>query len=56
MAGCEPPAVGHFSEFRCGERLLRFYRMPSTSRAYPKPLEEKAAVYRQMLLETGILS
>ena len=56
VAGCEPPAVGHFSEFRCGERLLRFSRMPSTSRAYPKPLEEKAAVYRQMLLETGILS
>ena len=27
---------------------LRFYRMPSTSRAYPLPLEKKAAAYRQL--------
>ena len=29
-------------------RPLRFYRMPSTSRAYPLPLEQKAAAYRQL--------
>ena len=27
---------------------LRFWRMPSTSRAYPLPLEKKAAAYRQL--------
>lgn len=27
---------------------LRFYRMPSTSRAYPLPLEKKADAYRQL--------
>ena len=30
------------------ESPLRFYRMPSTSRAYPLPLEQKAAAYRQL--------
>jgi len=29
-------------------RPLRFYRMPSTSRAYPLPLEKKAEAYRQL--------
>ena len=27
---------------------LRFYRMPSTSRAYPLPLEQKAEAYRKL--------
>lgn len=27
---------------------LRFYRMPSTSRAYPLPLDKKAEAYRQL--------
>ena len=29
---------------------LRFWRMPSTSRAYPLPLEKKAEAYRQLIL------
>ena len=29
---------------------LRFWRMPSTSRAYPLPLEKKAETYRQLFL------
>ena len=29
-------------------RPLRFWRMPSTSRAYPLPLEKKADAYRQL--------
>ena len=29
-------------------RALRFWRMPSTSRAYPLPLEKKADAYRQL--------
>ena len=55
VAGCEPPAVGCFSEFGFSGRKVRFYRMPSTSRAYPKPLAEKAAVYGKMFAETGLV-
>ena len=55
VAGCEPPAVGCFSEFEFSGRMVRFYRMPSTSRAYPKPLAEKAAVYGKMFAETGLV-
>ena len=29
-------------------QTLHFYRMPSTSRAYPLPLDKKAAAYRQL--------
>ncbi len=46
--GCEEPAVGEFSEFRIGDRKMRFWRMPSSSRAYPLPLEKKAEHYRKM--------
>lgn len=49
------PRVGHYSEFLFEGRHLRFYRMPSSSRAYPKPIEEKARFYEEMLRETGIL-
>ena len=30
------------------EKSLTFYRMPSTSRAYPLPLEQKAEAYRKL--------
>ena len=43
----EPP-VGSFTECIYMERPLKIFRMPSSSRAYPKPLEEKAAIYRSM--------
>ena len=42
----EEPKVG--SRFTLSSRIFHLYRMPSSSRAYPKPLEEKAAVYKQM--------
>lgn len=44
------PAIGDYSEFvlRGTERRLRFYRMPSTSRAHPMPLEEKAGYYSKL--------
>ena len=29
-------------------REIRFWRMPSTSRAYPLPLEKKAEAYRKL--------
>ncbi len=49
------PKVGEYAEFDYLARRLRLYRMPSSSRAYPKPLEEKAAVYGQMFKELGLL-
>lgn len=50
----ETPKVGSYSRFTLLDRVFRLYRMPSSSRAYPKPLEEKAAVYRQMFEELGM--
>jgi len=44
----EQPAIGSYSEFYFYNRLLRFYRMPSTSRAYPMKLEIKAEYYKQL--------
>lgn len=37
------------------DRALEIWRMPSTSRAYPLPLEKKAAYYRAMFQHAGIL-
>lgn len=51
----EQPRVGNFTEFQLEERPLRFYRMPSSSRAYPMKLERKAAAYRQMFTELGLI-
>ncbi|WP_455498377.1 uracil-DNA glycosylase family protein [Coprobacter sp.] len=49
------PSVGNFTEFEYRNRKMYFYRMPSSSRAYPKPLPEKAAVYAHMFEELGLL-
>jgi G:T/U-mismatch repair DNA glycosylase len=53
--GIEQPKVGSFTEFQFEGRLLRLYRMPSSSRAYPMKLERKAAAYRQMFAELGLI-
>lgn len=45
------PKIGSYTEFCYLNRQMRLYRMPSTSRAYPKPLREKAEVYRKMFEE-----
>ena len=49
------PAVGGSSPFFFEDRMLRLYRMPSSSRAYPLSIEKKAAYYRLMLNELEIL-
>jgi len=41
------PATGEYSEFHFEGRPMRLYRIPS-SRAYPLPLEQKAAAYRRL--------
>lgn len=46
--GCEEPSVGECTEIIIGGRKIRFWRMPSSSRAYPLPLEKKAGYYRRM--------
>ena len=56
--GCSVPAVGEFidvplltsvaSQPSAGEAALRFWRMPSSSRAYPLSLEKKAEFYRRL--------
>lgn len=48
------PAVGSYATFTYGERTLRFWRMPSTSRAYPMALEKKAEFYRKVFASSGI--
>lgn len=49
------PPVGGFTGFTFDGRPMKLYRMPSSSRAYPKPVEEKAEVYRRVFEEIGIL-
>ena len=49
------PKVGAYTEFFFDGHPLRFYRMPSSSRAYPMKLERKAAAYRQMFTELGLI-
>jgi len=44
----QEPEIGSFSEFEYIGRAMRLYRMPSSSRAYPKPLEEKALIYKKL--------
>ena len=49
------PATGSFTEFTLDGRKLRLYRMPSSSRAYPKSLESKAEEYRRMFRDLGMV-
>lgn len=45
-----PPKVGESVPFEFEGRQLQLYRMPSSSRAYPMKLEQKAAYYQKVLL------
>lgn len=51
--GCAIPAVGSSTLVVVGTRTLRFWRMPSTSRAYPLALDKKAEVYHSMFGREG---
>lgn len=46
--GCAVPPVGGWVDVATVGRCLRFWRMPSTSRAYPLPLEKKAEAYKRL--------
>ena len=52
---CVLPKVGESIETSFAGRTLRFWRMPSSSRAYPLSLDKKAAAYRRMFETIGLL-
>ena len=54
--GTEAPAVGDYSEFSFEGRNMRLYRMPSTSRAYPLPIQKKADAYRRLFEDLNIIT
>ena len=44
------PRIGEYAEGEAFGRLLRWWRMPSTSRAYPMRLEKKAEYYARLFI------
>lgn len=50
------PTVGTSEPFEFGDKAMKLYRMPSSSRAYPLALEKKTAAYRVMFNELGLLN
>lgn len=54
LFGVKPPKIGEYTTVSFDNRILRFYRMPSSSRAYPLALDKKAEVYGKMMREIGI--
>ena len=48
--------MGQSVAFSFGDRQLRLYRMPSSSRAYPMSVEKKADYYRAMFQELGLMA
>ena len=53
--GVPVPAMGTYNEFTLAGRPMRLWRMPSSSRAYPMKLEEKAGYYCEMMTQIGLL-
>ena len=52
--GIEGPKVGEYTEFHLDNRVLRLYRMPSSSRAYPMRTERKAEYYNIVFKYLGL--
>ena len=50
------PRIGSCVEFRFEGRVMQLWRMPSSSRAYPLALEEKAGHYGRMFADLGLLT
>ena len=48
LFACKMPKMGEFCTVNYQQRTLQFYRMPSSSRAYPLQLEKKAEMYRKL--------
>ena len=45
----EVPAPSEYYDVRIGSREVRWYRMPSTSRAYPLSIEKKKEAYMKLV-------
>lgn len=55
ITGTVSPKIGQCVTATLGDgRDVRIFRMPSTSRAYPLPIEKKAEYYERMFHEIGI--
>jgi len=50
------PDIGKYVTFHFRDRIIKWYRMPSTSRAYPMSLEKKASYYRDMFNGAELLN
>ena len=50
MTGTGPLSVGSSCPVKITGRELKLWRMPSSSRAYPRPIEWKAEYYKRLLL------
>lgn len=55
ITGTTIPPVGSKVVTRINSKDISHYRMPSTSRAYPLPIKDKADFYRNMFQTIGIL-
>lgn len=55
MTGCAEPEIGACATVDYAGRQLEIWRMPSSSRAYPRPVEWKAEYYRRVFSSLGIL-
>lgn len=51
----ELPKTGQFTRFDFEDKTIRFFRMPSSSRAYPLALDKKTQFYRTMFESLKIL-
>lgn len=49
------PPVGGCVSFNYQNRDFSFFRLPSSSRAYPLALVKKAAIYKQCFIEAGVI-
>ena len=45
ILGVKSPEIGDFVEKEFCNRVIKFYRMPSSSRAYPMKVDKKAEIY-----------
>ena len=55
MLQTKTPKVGEYIETTFANRPIRFWRLPSTSRAYPLSLDKKAAAYQHMFSKMAML-
>ena len=52
---CKQPSLNQYTPISISNKTYNFYRMPSTSRAYPLSLEKKADAYKAMFRNSGLL-